>query len=111
MSRQGTGLIVSAACGATVYDHGASKRRQEARETWQVNQSSWIAGYIFLAFLVYITMRGELPKYLGFLLASPVDNSIQVSPLAPVQTGSNDDRARENFAKFADVAKLIAMVA
>ncbi len=75
-----------------------------------MNQSSWIAGYIFLAFLIFITMRGELPKYLGFLLASPVDNSITVTPLAPVQTGSNDN-AKENFSKVVDFAKLIAMVA
>lgn len=74
-----------------------------------MNQSSWIAGYIFLAFLVFITMRGELPKYLGFLLASPVDTGITVTPLAPVKQSSND--ATENFTKVVDFAKFIAMVA
>lgn len=78
-----------------------------------MNQSSWVAGYIFLAFLVYITMRGELPKYMGFLFASPVDSGITVSPLAPIQTGSTDDpnkRAQENFATVVDAVKMIAMV-
>ena len=38
-------------------------------------QSNVIFFYLFAAFFVFITMRGELPKYLGFLLASPVQNS------------------------------------
>jgi hypothetical protein len=34
-------------------------------------QSNVIFFYVFAAFFVYITLRGELPKYMGFLLASP----------------------------------------
>lgn len=34
-------------------------------------QSNVIFFYLFAAFVIFITMRGELPKYLGFLLASP----------------------------------------
>ncbi len=29
-----------------------------------MSQSNYIAGALFLAFMVFITMRGELPKYL-----------------------------------------------
>jgi hypothetical protein len=41
-------------------------------------QSNVIFFYVFAAFLVFITMRGELPKYMGFLLLSPKQKS-QVS--------------------------------
>jgi hypothetical protein len=36
-----------------------------------VNQSTIIFGYLFVAFLLYITQRGALPIYLGFILATP----------------------------------------
>jgi hypothetical protein len=31
-------------------------------------QSSVIIGFLFVAFIVFITMRGELRKYWGFLV-------------------------------------------
>jgi hypothetical protein len=34
-----------------------------------VNQSNVIFGYLFVAFIVYVTMRGELRQYMGFLFA------------------------------------------
>lgn len=34
-----------------------------------MQQSNTIFAYLLIAFVVFITMRGELPKYLGFLLA------------------------------------------
>lgn len=36
-----------------------------------MNQSSVIFGFLALAFLVFITQRGELPTYWGFLVKSP----------------------------------------
>jgi hypothetical protein len=33
-----------------------------------MDQSNFLFGLLFLAFLVFITARGELPVYLGFLL-------------------------------------------
>lgn len=36
-----------------------------------MSQSNVIAGFLALAFIVFITMRGELPIYLGLLLADP----------------------------------------
>jgi hypothetical protein len=33
-----------------------------------VQQSNVIFATLFVAFLVFVTMRGKLPKYLGFLL-------------------------------------------
>jgi hypothetical protein len=56
-------------------------------------QSNVIFFYVFAAFFVFITLRGELPKYLGFLLASPLPagtttlngpGNIQASSLAPI---------------------------
>lgn len=35
-----------------------------------MSQSNVIFASIFLAYIVFITMRGELPIYLGFLLKS-----------------------------------------
>jgi hypothetical protein len=35
------------------------------------NQSSVIFGFLFVAFFVYITTKGELPVYAGLLLLSP----------------------------------------
>ena len=36
-----------------------------------MNQSTIIFGYLFAAFVIFITMRGELPVYMGFLLSTP----------------------------------------
>jgi hypothetical protein len=33
-----------------------------------MNQSNVIFGFLLAAFIVFITMRGELPVYMGFLL-------------------------------------------
>jgi hypothetical protein len=33
-----------------------------------VNQSTIIAGTLLIAFLIFITMRGSLPRYMGFLV-------------------------------------------
>lgn len=35
------------------------------------NQASYIFGFAFLAFFVYITLKGELPVYAGLLLLPP----------------------------------------
>jgi hypothetical protein len=45
-------------------------------------QSNAIFFFLFAAFFVFITLRGELPKYLGFLLASP-------APPPPTVSGSS----------------------
>jgi hypothetical protein len=33
-----------------------------------MGQSSVIAGAIFASFVLFVTIKGELPKYVGFLL-------------------------------------------
>lgn len=42
-------------------------------------QSNVIFFYVFAAFFVFITLRGELPKYMGFLLASPTGGKTPLS--------------------------------
>lgn len=37
-----------------------------------MQQSNTIFAFLFFAFLFFITARGELRKYMGFLFASPV---------------------------------------
>jgi hypothetical protein len=34
------------------------------------DQSNIIAGYLFAAFLVYVTMKGNLPKYLALIVGN-----------------------------------------
>jgi hypothetical protein len=41
-------------------------------------QSNVIFFYLFAAFFVFITLRGELPKYMGFVLASPTNSNLGV---------------------------------
>jgi hypothetical protein len=43
------------------------------------NQASYIFGFIFLAFFVYITLKGELPVYAGLLLLSPASSGAGTS--------------------------------
>jgi len=33
-----------------------------------MSQSSAIAGALFISFLIYITIKNELPKYVGFVV-------------------------------------------
>lgn len=65
-----------------------------------MNQSNVIAAYLFGAFFVFITARGELPKYAGFLLGS---GATPTTPTPPVKIGFNMGDAIE-------VAKTAAMV-
>ncbi len=44
-----------------------------------IPQSNVIFFYLFAAFFVFITMRGELPKYMGFLLSTPTPAPQKVS--------------------------------
>jgi len=37
-----------------------------------VSQSNFLFGMLFAAFLVFITARGKLPTYLGFLLQTEI---------------------------------------
>lgn len=48
-----------------------------------MNQSTIIFGYLAVAFLIFITQRGELPIYWGFLVSSPATPSA-----GPGATGS-----------------------
>lgn len=61
-----------------------------------IPQGNVIFFFLFAAFVIYITIRGELPKYMGFLLASPVTPTTQVNggqfttdSLGQVQGGGN----------------------
>lgn len=52
-----------------------------------MNQSTVILGYLAAGFLVFITVRGELPTYMGFLLgagtgaaAGSASSTAQASP-------------------------------
>lgn len=48
-----------------------------------MNQSTTIFGFLAIAFLIFITQRGELPTYWGLLVKSP-----QGSSAGPTASGS-----------------------
>jgi hypothetical protein len=60
-------------------------------------QSNVIFFYLFAAFFVFITLRGELPKYMGFVLASPTGGG--TAPSSQVSRGPD-------LAKIAQVASI-----
>lgn len=43
-------------------------------------QSSWIAAFLGVGFVVFITARGELPSYLSVLLGTSTASSNTISP-------------------------------
>ncbi|MDE2020305.1 MAG: hypothetical protein KGJ13_08225 [Patescibacteria group bacterium] len=50
-----------------------------------IPQSNVIFFYLFAAFFVFITMRGELRKYMGFLLSTPTPAPQRVN----IQSGAS----------------------
>lgn len=77
-------------------------------------QSNVIFFYLFAAFFVFITMRGELPKYMGFLLASPKaapsTSAVTRGPdLAPLSTGgtANANNTNPDWARIAQIATFV----
>lgn len=74
-----------------------------------MNQSTIIFGYLAVAFLIFITQRGELPLYWGFLVSSP---QAPASGPTTTKTGqlTNGDVAK-SAARIADLASTLAMFA
>lgn len=67
-----------------------------------VNQSSVIVGAIAIAFIVYITLKGELPIYLGLLLlGAPAAN-----PPAQNASQSNAQAAQNSQASVLQYGQL-----
>lgn len=59
-----------------------------------VNQSNIIAAYLFVAFVIFITMRGELGVYLGFFIGGGA------APVAPGSPSNTATTAGTNTAGF-----------
>lgn len=71
------------------------------------NQSAFIFGYLFIAFFVWITLRGELPTYMGLLLLSPAGSaSTSTTPQQQSQAGSTNaqNTASQQAATFLGTA-------
>jgi hypothetical protein len=74
-------------------------------------QSNVIFFYLFAAFFVFITMRGELPKYMGFLLASPQAGSgVTRGPDLPNLSTSSmpANNTSPDWGKIAKIAQFFA---
>lgn len=74
-----------------------------------MQQSSVIFFYLFVAFVVYITQRGELPTYLGLLLASPPKAVPQNAPTTTADSSSGVT-ASDVFKVGAEALPYIAML-
>jgi hypothetical protein len=65
-----------------------------------MSQSNFIALFLFAAFIVFITLRGELPKYLGLLIpakgATAPAGTVTASPLAPATAAPAASAATSN---------------
>jgi hypothetical protein len=73
-----------------------------------MNQSNVIFGFIAVAFLLFITQRGELPIYWGFLVASP--KAPAAGPTATASGKLSDSEAVANLATVAQELGPLAMV-
>lgn len=75
-------------------------------------QSNVIFAYLAVAFVIFITMRGELRLYLGFLLATPAQSPSAPAPTAatPTQTGSNASTAFDLASAASTAAEFLPMV-
>lgn len=45
-----------------------------------MDQSTYIAGTIIAGFVIFVTVRGELPRYMGFLFGSPNQAAPTITP-------------------------------
>jgi hypothetical protein len=68
-----------------------------------MSQSNIIFGAIFIAYLIFITVRGEIPIYLGLLLKSPAQN--------PGTTAATATAAGVNAGQVANAATATASLA
>ena len=57
------------------------------------NQSAVIFGALFVAYFVFITVRGELPIYAGFLLSTPSGGQAGGPAPGVSQVGANSSAA------------------
>ena len=74
-----------------------------------MNQSTIIFGYLAVAFLIFITQRGELPAYWGFLVSSPIQPAS-----GPTATGSgtvSNGNMAANVSDLTTLADTLAMFA
>lgn len=80
-----------------------------------MNQSTIIFGYLAVAFLVFITQRGELPIYWGFLVSSPKQPAAGPSVTKEgALVNSNDKLAqmnKQNLDQFSNAVGAFAKVA
>lgn len=67
-----------------------------------MQQSNVIFFFLFAAFVIYITIRGELPKYLGFLFSSPVASTN--TQLAQSTANGGSGATVQNVATIAETA-------
>ena len=74
-----------------------------------MSRGSVIALYVLAAFVIFITQRGELPAYLGYLFGASSGGSSAGS--APVASGTSQTGAADTASKVASYAELAALFA
>lgn len=53
-----------------------------------MNQTSWIAAFLFLGFIVFVTIRGELPQYKDAILGGETTSDAQAAATAATNAAS-----------------------
>lgn len=71
-----------------------------------MNQSTIIFGYLAVAFLIFITQRGELPTYWGFLVSSPQGSS--AGPSASASGAVSNSSVATTLSTITDIATTLA---
>lgn len=72
----------------------------------QLGQSSLIAFYLFAAFIVFITMRGELSTYVGFFL-KPQGQTGPTSDNVKSSASDQLSQAQDTLLKAAQLAIIL----
>lgn len=71
-------------------------------------QSNVIFFYLFAAFFVFITLRGELRKYMGFLFSSPTGPQVsRGADLGPAT--ANPNNTSPDWQRLGQIAKVASL--
>lgn len=67
-----------------------------------------IFAYLFIAYMIFITLRGELPIYMGFLLSSASSTASTTSATTATSATSANATAVSNLGGMLSTVKTIA---
>lgn len=74
-----------------------------------MDQSTYIVGSIIAGFVIFVTVRGELPRYMGFLIGSPNQAAATITPQdfgfsAPAPSGNSSPSSPGGSSMMKDIS-------